>query len=134
MENKTVGSIKTFKDLIIYQNLYKAMVLVLTKIIPGLPKEEKFDLVDQLRRACKAGPALIAEGFAKRYQKRNWEKYLNDALGECYEMIHHLTVCQDIYSRDVDQKLCEGLIELYNITCKQITNLKKSWKNYHDRA
>ena len=30
-----------------------------------------------MRRACKAGPALIAEGFAKRYQARNWQKYID---------------------------------------------------------
>lgn len=28
--------------------------------------------LDVMRRACKAGLALIAEGFAKRYQKRQW--------------------------------------------------------------
>ena len=51
----------------IYQNLYLAMKIVLTEIIDSLPREEKYDLVDQLRRGCKAPPALIAEGFAKRY-------------------------------------------------------------------
>lgn len=69
METSLQTPIKTFQDLIVYKNLYKAMIIVLTKIIPDLPKEEKFDLVDQMRRCCKAGPALIAEGFAKRYQK-----------------------------------------------------------------
>ena len=60
-------SIKSFRDLLIYQNLYLAMKIVLTEIIDSLPREEKYDLVDQLRRGCKAPPALIAEGFAKRY-------------------------------------------------------------------
>lgn len=48
-------SIKSFQDLKIYQNLYKAMILILTKVITCLPKEEKFDLIDQMRRASKAG-------------------------------------------------------------------------------
>ena len=38
-------------------------------IVPKLPNCEKFDLVDQLRRACKTIPRLIAEGYAKRHQK-----------------------------------------------------------------
>jgi len=67
MENSSNKTIKSFHNLIVYQNLYRAMVLVLTKVLPNLPKEEQFDLKDQMRRACKAGPALIAEGFAKRY-------------------------------------------------------------------
>jgi four helix bundle protein len=70
MENRDlkVGkTIKSFTDLRVYQNLYRAMIVVLIKIIPTLPKEERYDLVDQMRRCCKASPALLAEGFAKRY-------------------------------------------------------------------
>lgn len=74
MENNTV--IRSFRDLRVYQGLYTAMTIVLTKIIPTLPKEEKYDLVDQMRRCCKACSALLAEGFAKRFQKINWQKYL----------------------------------------------------------
>lgn len=132
MENSS-RPIKIFQDLIIYQNLYKAMLLVLKEIIPKLPKEEKFDLVDQMRRACKAAPALIAEGFAKRYQKKNWEKYINDAIGESNEMIHHLSVCLDVYPSYVNQVLCKEVIDIYDVACKQMTNLKKSWKNFHER-
>src|SRR3972149_2146522 len=106
LEKETNKTIKSFKDLRVYQNLYKAMMIVLTQIIPKLPPEEKFDLKDQMRRASKAAPALIAEGFAKRYQKRNWSRYIDDTIGECNEMIHHLTVCIDIYSKYVDKKIC----------------------------
>lgn len=126
-----MATIKTFRDLHIYQNLYKAMLLVLTKIIPGLPREEKYDLVDQMRRACKGAPALIAEGFAKRYQKKNWEKYIHDTQGECNEMIHHLTICLDVYYEYADNTACNEAINLYDITCKQLTSLKKVWKDYH---
>src|SRR3989344_8248505 len=94
--------IKSFKDLIVYQNLYKAMILVNTKIVPKLPQEERFDLGDQMRRGSKAAPALIAEGFAKRYQKRHWSTYIHDTIGECNEMMHHLSVCIDLYGDFVD--------------------------------
>jgi len=131
MENSTNKTIKSFRDLHVYQNLYQVMVVVLTQIIPKLPKEEKYDLVDQMRRACKAGPALIAEGFAKRYQKKNWQKYINDTIGECNEMIHHLSVCIDIYPGFIDKKVCEEAINIYDISCKQLTMLGKSWQDFH---
>ena len=131
MENDGNKTIKSFHDLKIYQNLYRAMTIVLTEVISKLPKEERFDLVDQMRRCCKAGPALIAEGFAKRYQTKNWAKYIDDTIGECNEMIHHLSICKDIYKNFVDVKLCEELINTYNTACKQLTNLKKAWKNFH---
>lgn len=132
MENSSNKTIKSYRDLRIYQNLYKAMVLVLKDIAVSLPKEERYDLADQLRRACKAGPALIAEGFAKRYQKKNWQKYINDTIGECNEMIHHLSVCIDIYPRFVKKELCEELINIYDLSCRQLYSLSKTWKNFHE--
>jgi len=131
MEKGRNKTIRSFQDLRIYQNLYRAMIVVLTKIVPKLPKEEKYDLVDQLRRCCKAAPALLAEGFAKRYQKRNWRKYLDDTIGECNEMIHHLSVCSDIYLRYVDLKLCKDLIKTYDISNRQLYRLKESWQDFH---
>lgn len=129
-KNKTI---KGFRDLIVYQNLYKAMLIVLAEIVPKLPREEQYDLKDQMRRCCKAAPALVAEGFAKRYQKQNWRKYIDDTIGECNEMIHHLSVCVDVYSKFLDKNLCQKLIDIYDKSCKQLTNLKKTWQNYHDR-
>jgi len=95
--------------------------------------EEKYDLAGQMRRACKAPPALIAEGFAKRYQKRNWQKYIEDTVGECNEMINHLSVCIDVYSNYVDKKLCAEIIDIYDKSCGQLYNLKKSWRNFHEK-
>jgi len=131
IENRKKKTIKSFRDLYVYQNLYRAMIIVLTKIIPKLPKEEKYDLRDQMRRACKAAPALIAEGFAKRYQKKNWQKYIDDTTGECNEMVHHLSVCIDVYANFVNSKLCKEVIDIYDISCAQLYNLKKSWQNFH---
>jgi four helix bundle protein len=128
MENKRI---KSYRDLRVYQNLYKAQIIVLTQIIPKLPKEEKYDLADQMRRACKAGPALMAEGFAKRYQKKNWQKYIDDTIGECNEMINHLSVCIDVYPKYVDPELCKQVIEIYDNCCGQLYNLKKKWKDFH---
>jgi len=65
MENKT--DIKSFQDLIIYQNLYKAMLVVHMEIVSSLSSDERFGLCSQMKRASKAAPALIAEGFAKRF-------------------------------------------------------------------
>ncbi len=126
------STIKTYQDLHVYQNLYRVMKIVLIEIIPSSPKEEKFNLVDQLRRACKAPLALIAEGFAKRCQLRQWRKYLDDALGTCFEMINHLTICSDVYGKFINVTRCKEAISIYDLNCKQITRLKQSWQNYQD--
>ena len=43
MKNRFM-SIRSFKDLIVYQNTYKAMLLVMKELLPLLPESEKYDL------------------------------------------------------------------------------------------
>jgi four helix bundle protein len=134
MENRDKSKpIKTFKDLVVYQNLYKAMVMVHRQILSNLPVNEKYDLVSQMSRASKAAPALLAEGFAKRYHKKYWQKYLTDTIGECNEMVHHLSVCSDLYQNHVDLEICQELIGVYDVACKQLTRLGQVWTNYHEK-
>lgn len=128
---KNKKPIRGYRDLEVYQNLYKVMIKVLTEVVSKLPKEEKYDLADQMRRACKAPPALLAEGFAKRYQKKNWQKYLDDCIGECNEMVNHLSVCIDVYHRYVDSETCKELIGLYDISSRQLYKLRESWRDFH---
>lgn len=48
-------------------------------------------------------------------------------------MIHHSSACIDIYSRYVDTELCKKAIDIYDISCKQLTRLGQSWQNYHEK-
>lgn len=59
--------IRSFLDLEVYQDTYRSSIQILTEVIPRLPKTEQDDLGDQMKRACKAVPRLIAEGYSKRY-------------------------------------------------------------------
>jgi len=125
--------IRSFRDLDIYQNTYNASLEVNMKLIPKLPKEEQYDLSDQLRRSSKAVPRLIAEGYSKRHQKKGFQKYLDDALTESNEMIVSLSHVRDLYFMHVDPKLPEKLINLYDISSRQIFTLAKNWKNFNSR-
>lgn len=123
----------SFKDLQVYQNAYSAMFVVMKKVIPNLPDTEKYDLKDQLSRACKAIPRLIAEGYAKRHQKAGFQKYIDDAMGECNEMIVSLSQCKDIYPDCIDGVCCDEIIDLYDKTGRQLYKLGNSWANFKTR-
>jgi four helix bundle protein len=125
--------ITSFRDLEVYQNTYKACVDVITKIVPKLPDFEKKDLKNQLRRSVKAIPRLIAEGYAKRHQKHGFQKYLDDAMGECNETIVSLEQSRDLYGENVDKKLCEQLIDLYDKSGRQLYNLSTAWTKFKRR-
>jgi four helix bundle protein len=122
--------IRSFRDLEVYQNTYRASIVVMTEIVPNLPDSEKYDLKDQLSRSSKAIPRLIAEGYAKRQQKRGFQKYIEDALAECNETIVSLEQCKDIYPKYIDQQLCDRMIKLYDQSGRQLYRLGESWTNF----
>lgn len=122
--------IQSFADLDVYQRLYRLSLRVIKDLLPLIPSEERFDLKDQVRRSCKAGPALIAEGFAKKHQKRSWKKYIDDAIGEVNETIHHISICKEAYN--INNSLCSELINEYNIANKQLYRLGQVWKCFHE--
>ncbi|MFH0892496.1 MAG: four helix bundle protein [Candidatus Falkowbacteria bacterium] len=124
------NAIKSYTDLDVYQRTYKLSIVVCTKAIIKLPKEEKFDLVDQLRRSSKAVPRLIAEGFGKRHQKKGFQKYLDDAISENNETVVSLCHVRDIYDKNVNPKSIQKLIDEYEIAGKQIYRLKKAWDSF----
>ena len=101
------------------------------EILPKLPETEKFDLIDQLRRSCKAVPRLIAEGYAKRHQRAGFQKYLDDAMAECNETIVGLEQSRDIYA--LNDELIEELVDQYDKTGRQLYNLSVSWSKFKTR-
>lgn len=129
MENKKTP-IKSFKDLELYQNTYRASIIICKEIIPKLPDEEKYNLKGQLRRSSTAIPPLIAEGHAKKHQKKAFQKYLDDAIGEINETIVHLSYVRDLYSHLVNPRLVEQLIDIYDKSARQSYNLIKAWNSF----
>jgi four helix bundle protein len=125
--------IASFRDLEVYQGTYKACIEVVTRVIPRIPDCEKNDLKSQLRRSVKAIPRLIAEGYAKRHQRHGFQKYLDDAMGECNETIVGLEQCKDLYGKDVDTGLCEQLIDSYDKSGRQLYNLSSAWNKFKER-
>lgn len=123
-------SIKSFKDLRVYQNVYEAAITVMTKIVSELPKNERYGLADQLGRSAKAIAPLIAEGFAKRHLPRSFQKYLDDAMGECNEVVVHLSYCIDLYGSNVDKQICTSLVDKYDLIGKQLNKLNQAWRSF----
>jgi len=126
MNNK----IKSYTDLDVYQRSYKLSVIICTKVIIKMPKEERFDLINQIRRSSKAIPRLIAEGFGKKHQRRGFQKYLDDAIAETNETIVSLCHVRDIYFNEINSKSIQKLINEYEIAGKQLYKLKQSWNKF----
>jgi len=131
MESKK--RILSFTDLDVYENAYRAMLIVYKEVIPHLPKNETFDLKSQLMRSSKAVPRLIAEGHSKRHQRRGFQKYIDDAMAESNETIVSISQTRDLYSTYVNTMICGHLIDQYDKVSRQLYNLALSWDGFNRR-
>jgi len=131
MEDKKY--VRGFEDLDVYQNAYKAMLMVYKQVISSLPKEENYDLKDQLRRSSKAVPRLIAEGHAKRHQKKGFQRYIDEALAESNETMVSLCQVRDLYPGCVSIGVCKNLVNAYDKISRQLYNLSLAWERFAGR-
>jgi four helix bundle protein len=82
-------NIRSFKDLTVWQKSMDLGVEVFG-VTKTFPSDERFSLVDQVRRSSRSVPANIAEAWRKRRYPAAFVSKLNDAEGEAAETQTHL--------------------------------------------
>jgi four helix bundle protein len=120
-------AIKSFLDLDVYKESF-GLSLEIEELIKKFPRREEFLLADQMRRASRAAPALIAEGYAKREMVAVFKKFLRDAIGEANEMINHIAFAKA--KNYLETQRADGLIERYNVVGRKLTKLKENWRKF----
>lgn len=83
-----------YRDLKVYQVAYK-LAMDIFQITKKFPLEEKYSLVDQMRRSSRSIPANIAEAWKKRLYQKMFISKLIDAAGEAGETEVWLDVSKD---------------------------------------
>lgn len=86
---------QSFEKLNTWQKAHQLMLDVHNKLIPLFPKEEKYGLVDQIRRSSKSVPANIAEGAGRYYYMDN-VRFCYNARGSLDETLNHLIASRDL--------------------------------------
>ena len=81
--------VSTFRDLDVYRLAREANREIFTAT-KTFPREERFALVDQIRRCSRATKALIAEARGRRRYKSVFANKLDEALGEANEVLSWL--------------------------------------------
>jgi len=84
MSEQRKSDIRHFRDLDVYRRAFDAAMKIfdLTKIFPS---EEKFSMVDQMRRASRSVCSNIAEGWRKRRYISVFRNKMTDAMQEASE-------------------------------------------------
>jgi len=85
----------------------------------AFPEDEKFGLISQLRRASVSIPSNIAEG-ASRKSNKDFSRFLEIALGSCYEIETQLLISNDLnfLSDNNHLKLQEDLVVIIKMMSK----------------
>jgi four helix bundle protein len=94
MEEGARAPAKSFQDLIVWQKAH-GFVLLVYEGTRKFPKEERYGLTSQFRRAAVSIPANIAEGFRKR-SNSDKARFLNISEGSLEECRYYLILAHNL--------------------------------------
>ncbi len=116
-------TIKSYKDLEVYQEGYK-LAIRLYKEVNSLPKEA-FELVKQTKRSAMSIPLNIAEGYGKKESVLEFKRYLRIAMGSANEIEVLLEMLKDLGY--FDESTYSIFIESYQVLGKRLNVLLQKW-------
>lgn len=121
--------IKNFTDLDAWKVNHQ-LVLEVYKITKSFPKEERYGIVDQLRRAASSITANIAEGWG-RFHYADRIKFYHQARGSSCETQNFLILSRDLKYLNEEEFKKLGTLALEG--CKVINGLIRSVEKFRDR-
>ena len=118
-----MSNYRGFRDLIVYQKSYK-LAMEIFEITKEFPKEEKYSLVDQIRRSSRSIPSNIAEAWVKRKYPKSFVSKLLDSLAEQSETEVWIDMSKDC--KYIDEQLHNTLLERYQEVAKMLSSMINS--------
>ncbi len=106
-----------FYDLEVWKNCRKYRNEI-RKIVKLFPPEEKYQLVDQLKRSSRSTTANIADGFGRYHFQENIQ-FCRQARGSLSETLDHLICAYD--EEYISKEIFNNLKEQYEL-CLKILN------------
>lgn len=79
-----MGAARSFRELKVYESARAAAQKVFL-VSKEFPREERYALIDQIRRSSRAVKAMLAEAWARRRYKAAFINKIDEALGEANE-------------------------------------------------
>ncbi len=113
-----------YKNLKVYQLAYK-LAMEIFEISKTFPKEEKYSLTDQIRRASRSVCSNIAEGFRKRIYPKHFRSKMTDAeASEAQVWLDFSKDCKYI-NNEIHDRLYSEYEEVGKMLGEMIKNPKK---------
>ncbi|TSA25922.1 four helix bundle protein [bacterium] len=119
--------IRTHKDLVVYQLAFDAAMEIF-EITKLFPKEERYSLVDQMRRSSRSVAANIAEAFRKRKYPKAFISKLSDSESEAAETQVWLEFT--LKCRYIDEITFDDLFNNYDHIIGKLVNMSREPQNW----
>jgi four helix bundle protein len=116
-----------YRDLKVFQLAYK-LAMDIFEITKHYPEEEKFSLVDQVRRSSRSVPTNIAEAWKKRTYPKMFVSKIIDAAGEAGETEVLLDISQDagyLTKQDYEQ-----LMSAYDEVNRMLYSMSENYQKF----
>jgi four helix bundle protein len=118
--------VRDFRKLKVWEKGHR-LTLDVYEVTVTFPSEELYGLTSQMRRACAAIPANVAEGCG-RGSNADLARFLQIALGSASELENHLLLAQDLafLKSTAYERLTREVKELN----RMLTSFVKSLKSF----
>ena len=116
---------KNFRNLNIWQKGID-LVIEIYKFSNDLPSDEKYGLINQIRRASVSIPSNIAEGSSRNSEK-DFKRFLEIAIGSAFELETQILIIQKLNL--IEKSKCDILIQSLQSEQKMINSLIIKIKN-----
>ena len=121
---------RDFRKLKVWEKGHR-LTLDIYNVTVSFPSEELYGLTSQMRRACAAIPANVAEGCG-RGSNADLARFLQIALGSASELENHLLLAQDLaFVKPTDyERLSREVTDLK----RMLTSFVKNHKSFTDET
>ena len=117
--------IESYRDFDVYKKSYE-LVKEVMRLTKAYPKDERYEIVSQIRRASLSIPLNIAEGYGKKQSAADFKRFLMMSLGSANEMQVLLDISCDLGYISEDQH--KEYLERYDVLGKQLNTLIQRWQ------
>ena len=93
MKSGETTNFRSFEDLQCWQACREVRIFIVN-LVKNYPKEEKYSLVDNMKRAARSTTQNIAEGFGRFHYRENVQ-FCRISRGSLYELIDDLITSLD---------------------------------------
>lgn len=99
---------KSFRELTVYKKAFD-LAMEIFEMTKRFPKEEKYELTDQIRRSSRAVCRAIGEGYRKRQYPKHFSSKMSDSDMENTETQVSLDFA--LHCKYISQEMYKNLIE-----------------------